>query len=310
MVAIIDLGSNTVRLNIYRYKNQDFMPYSTQKETIGLASYVDFNENLSEEGIKQAIEVVKRFQRMAINTRVKELYVIATASLRNVRNGQHVQHLIEEATGLTVDLLSGEQEALADFYGVKMSNDFTKGFVIDIGGASTEIVEYSNGQIKHAFAIPIGSLNAYMRHVKRIMPKKEELLNIKHEVLSHLKALNVTFGDHKILYGVGGTLRAAKKLNTHFIGNHLDNQIITRKTIKTIMHKVLSNDKETLIDVIRLIPERIHTVLPGIMILRTLTKALNIEEIIVENYGVREGYLYQKIILPEKEKTINNEAIS
>ncbi|RJX26811.1 MAG: phosphatase [Acholeplasma sp.] len=310
MVGIIDLGSNTVRLNIYQYKNQDLIPFSTRKETLGLASYVDPYQNLTPEGIQKAIEVVRLFHQMAKQARVKQLFVIATASLRNVKNGMLVKKMIEDATGIDVDLLSGEDEALADFYGVKMTEEFNEGFVIDIGGASTEIVEYADGEIKHAFALPIGSLSAYMRHVEKIIPKKEELNEIKNEVLLHLKHLNIEFGSHEKLYGVGGTLRATKKLNAHFMGELIENQVISRKTVKQIMDKVLSDDKDAIVDVIRLIPERIHTILPGMTILKTIAKVLNVEQIIVENYGVREGYLYQKVILPDLEKAKVYESIS
>jgi exopolyphosphatase / guanosine-5'-triphosphate,3'-diphosphate pyrophosphatase len=303
MYSIIDLGSNTVRLSIYQYKNQKITLYSTRKETVGLASYIDSQQRMTLEGIEKAVEVIRFFQNISRQSRVKELFVFATASLRNAVNGEEVRLILEKRTGTSIAQLSGEDEALCDFYGVQLANEFEDGFVVDIGGASTEIVEYDHGVIRHAFAIPIGSLSAYMQYVERIIPTEEELNQVKSAVYQLLNEKNIVFNQHQVIYGVGGTIRATKKLNNHFLLSNNLNSEINRKDIKKIINTLLSSDKEAKIDLIRIIPERVHTILPGMTILNAVAKFLEVDQIVVENYGVREGYLYKKLVLDMNDAT-------
>jgi exopolyphosphatase / guanosine-5'-triphosphate,3'-diphosphate pyrophosphatase len=93
----------------------------------------------------------------------------------------------------------------------------------------------------------------------------------------------------------------------HFIEHDEITTPMMRQDIKAIMKKLINSDKEAMIDMIRLIPERVHTILPGLMILKTISKALNVESIFVENFGVREGYLYQQIFLSDSTDIHNHE---
>jgi exopolyphosphatase / guanosine-5'-triphosphate,3'-diphosphate pyrophosphatase len=297
MYSIIDLGSNTVRLSIFHLQDQSLIPYSTHKETVGLASYVDNEKRLTIEGIEKAAEIITEFQRISKKARVKEMFVIATASLRNVVNGEEVRKILESQTGAKITQLSGEEEAMCDFYGVQLARKFDDGFVIDIGGASTEIVEYDQGVILHAFALPIGSLSAFVNHVQRILPTEKELDVIRDEVEALLNAKNVVFKPHQVIYGVGGTIRATKKLNKNFTARPESEQPLRRADLKVIIKTLLSTNKDAHLDLIRIIPERVHTILPGMTILNTVSKYLGVDQIVVENFGVREGFLYRKLIL-------------
>lgn len=298
MIGIIDLGSNTVRMSIYELRNDRLIPRYTTKETVGLAAHIDERNQLTDEGISSAIRVIQAFQKEAVRFRLRKLYLIATASLRNIENSSVAIQAIEQSTQLEVDLLSGEDEALCDYYGVKQTYDLDDGFVVDIGGGSTELVEVGLSEVKQAFAIPFGSLNTYMKFVKRILPKDREQEKMRSEILEELTKKSVVFGKHRLMIGVGGSMRAIRKLLRGFPKGDPQNDRIQIEEISQWLKRIQDKDKEAILDVIRLVPERVHTIVPGMTILTSVADYLGATELMVVEYGVREGYLYRKVILP------------
>src|SRR5690554_7127706 len=103
MYAVIDIGSNTMRLNIYEYKNKELYLMLSKKITAGLAGYVNRNGNLTKKGANVAVESLKEFKIILNHIDVKEVYTFATASLRNVNNSKKVTRFIEEKTNLNID---------------------------------------------------------------------------------------------------------------------------------------------------------------------------------------------------------------
>jgi exopolyphosphatase / guanosine-5'-triphosphate,3'-diphosphate pyrophosphatase len=296
MYGVIDIGSNTVRLVVYRTRYGKLTMHFTKKETLGLASYVDKDGNMIDEGVLKTIPVLREFSMLAQRNRVKDLFVIATAAIRNVKNSKDVLSRLEEATGLPIDLLSGEDEAICDFHGVMLSETFTDGIVLDIGGGSTEVVVHQDGITRHSSAIPMGSLNAYIDHVACILPTKRETDAIKNAFKTHLEALGLDDVKSDRIYAVGGTSRAVLKLNKHFFPSDIETNIISKDNLKALSKAILSDDKDVHVDVIRLIPERIHTIMPGLSILRTAVKHFGADLVVIERFGVREGYLYQQLL--------------
>ncbi len=296
MYGVIDIGSNTVRLVVYRARYGKLTLHFTKKETLGLASYVDQQGNMLDEGVEKTIPVLKEFAMLANRSRVKELYVIATAAIRNVHNRIDVIQRLESETGLSIELLTGEQEALCDFHGVMLQESFNDGIVVDIGGGSTEVVVYEKGVIRHSSAIPIGSLSAYVRHVECILPTKDEISDIKKAFTEQLETLGLEDVENMRLYAVGGTNRALLKLHRHFFHEDPETNVIPKDHLKMLNHKILSKDKDVYVDLIRFVPERIHTIVPGLTILRALVKFFKADMVVVERFGVREGYLYQQLL--------------
>lgn len=83
--AVIDVGSNTVRLSAYRVENKKFEQLFTVKETVGLAGYIK-EKKMSEEGMEQAARTLNRFKRILNQFDIDRVWVFATASLRNIKN--------------------------------------------------------------------------------------------------------------------------------------------------------------------------------------------------------------------------------
>lgn len=295
MYAIIDLGSNTVRLNVYQLMNQRIQLIFSKKEFVSLASYINQYQQLSEEGVQAALSIIKHYVGILQNLNIKENYLIATATIRNVTNRSSVIEKIKKVVPFSVELLSEEQEALADLEGVLIDTKFDTGLVVDIGGGSTELVAFEKQEVLYAKALKIGSLSAYVQHVNKIIPKEKELKKIKSAVKDAINDLHLPDFKPKTLYGVGGTIRAARKLAISVLQLNPDQRELTLKMVKDLIEFLKQENKKTYLKAIQTIPERLHTILPGLKILETIIKTFGKPLVVISDYGVREGYLMQKL---------------
>lgn len=297
MYAIIDLGSNTVRLNVYQLHNQKLELVFAKKEFVSLASFINKFDQLSEEGIQAALAVIQEYVKILNRLNISENFLIATASIRNVANKVSVMEKIKKIVPFSVELLSEEQEALADLEGVLIDTKFEKGIVVDIGGGSTELVAFEKQEVIYAKAIKVGSLSSYVNFVSKIIPKDKELKRIKVFVKDNLEKLKLPEFKPKTLYGVGGTIRAARKLAISVFQLPQDQRELTLSMVKDLIQFLRKKDKETYLKAIQIIPDRLHTILPGLKILETLIKFFGKPLVVISDYGVREGYLMQKLML-------------
>ncbi|MGL4790820.1 MAG: hypothetical protein ACRCW1_05355, partial [Anaerotignaceae bacterium] len=216
----------------------------------------------------------------------------------NINNTDDAVERITKATGLKIDLVSGEKEAVYGFVGATYFMELTDGVLIDIGGGSTELVFFKDGEIKKALSMPMGSLSMYSKYVDDIYPTKKEVAKIKNHVEEELKKLN-GIEKYPIICGVGGTVRATCKLNNEIYEKEIKSKEVTAREINDLLETFLEDRKLAVKKIIKIVPDRIHTVIPGMIILGLLSEKFKSEKIIVSDYGVREGYLYSKLNLKE-----------
>lgn len=298
--SVVDLGSNTIRLCIYEYSDNKLENLLDKKTTAGLVNYVT-KGILSEEGMDIAVTVLQEYKTVLENFHISEdsIHVFATASLRNIKNTEKAVSYISEKSGLAIDLLSGEEEASLGFLGATKPMEVSDGMLIDIGGGSTELAIYKNREVVSAYSMPVGSLNMYVRHVEKIIPRQEERKKIRQDVISQLHELGLERAVYPCICGIGGTVRSAAKLNRSLYGIQEKDEIRSEQ-IKEIL-KTLNNNKRTSVaPILRNIPERIHTIIPGMIILHTITAYFHCDKIVVSKFGIREGYLFGRVIKEKK----------
>lgn len=296
LYAVIDIGSNTIRLSSYEITdNGKIKEMFHKKYFVGLAGYVNETGRLSQKGMLNAVDVLLEFQRIIESIQFLHVYVFATASLRNILNTEEALQFISEKSGFDICVLSGVEEATYDYIGASLQTDFNNGLLIDIGGGSTELVYLKNGQIKKAASFPFGSLNMYTKFVSSNFPDKQERQRIKKHVKNNLVNFVIDEGDPIPMLGIGGTIRAVCKLSNDLFESTPDTKIIDIKSIKKMNHFFAGGTKEAILKLVQLVPERTHTIIPGMTVLGTVAKHYNCNQLTVSGYGVREGYLISKI---------------
>ena len=295
--AVIDLGSNTMRLSIFRYEDNNIINVIQQKEVTGLAGYINKN-NLELEGIQKACDVLRSFKEIAIRfVEENEIHAFATAALRSILNKDQALEMIRHATGLLPAVLSGEEEALLDFMGASHFTECKDGILIDIGGASTEFVRFENAQPVQLASMPVGCLNLYAGFVDKVIPTEKERKKIRKEIRVHLDKLGWTAEKNfPLIIGIGGTVRAAHKLSCGLFSLSKDQNEMPAIYVRKILNDLKQNENRIFHTVYKLIPERTLTIYPGLMILNETIKRFGCKSIFVSGYGVREGYLIDRIL--------------
>ena len=145
--AVIDVGSNSIRLVVYSvpndnqkaYRRSDFSSLANDKVMAGLAAYVSEGV-FTPAGIKKATSTIKSHLKHASYFKCKRIDVFATAVLRNAQNSAEAIEAIEKSAGCKINLISGEDEALLGFAGASSETLIKNGVTVDIGGGSTEVI--------------------------------------------------------------------------------------------------------------------------------------------------------------------------
>lgn len=297
MYAVIDIGSNTIRLSVFKVSLTGLELVFTKKESAGLAQFIDKNNNMNDEGIQKAIDTLKQFNMILNNVTFNEVYVFATAAIRNAKNSLYVVDCIERETGFSIVILSDSEESTFAYYGASQSLDINEGLLIDLGGGSTEVVLYSGGNIRYEVSIPLGTLNIYNKHVKKLFPTKKEIKAIKKEYNKQLNKIKFKNMNIKIdnVCGVGGSCRASLKIinRKHKLPSY--NNVYDVKVINEIIESSIEDKNKTLHELIKVVPDRIHTIMPGLIVIQTICEYFECNMMLISPYGVREGYLWNKV---------------
>ena len=310
MYAVIDMGSNTMRLGIYHNEDGNFKQFFHKKEMVGLAGYVK-DGFLTDEGIEAAASVLKEFGTIVRNLGIEHVMVFATASLRNVENTEEAAVRLWQMTGFKIHVISGEEEAKLDFKGAVSQIRTRDGILVDIGGGSTEIVTFYDKTVLDALSIPVGSLSLFKKHVKRILPKDEERAKIRGIVNKQLNdsGLMIMKPESGQLVGIGGSIRALGRLYRHFYELPEECNVMEVKKLKKMYRQMAEKKNGKWQLILKLCPDRIHTLIPGFLILLTIIERYEIETVVISRCGLREGYLmeYAKEETAQKE-TVGEEA--
>ncbi len=294
MIGIIDIGSNTVRMNVYQVNNNEYEVLFSSKEMAGLAAQIE-SGLLMEKGYQNLIRILKRFKETIDSLQIKEVYAFATASLRLISNQQTVLGRIESETGFTVDLIDGEEEGRLGVLGALSNPPVKKAVLMDLGGGSCELVPFDQGQILSSVSYPIGSLSLYKNYVSGLLPTLDEQKSIKKFVKKQIDVGHIVEEKFVSVIGVGGTMRALLKLNAYLHNDYKSSQL-TLQSLKAMLKILNENHREAQDIILKTIPDRIHTIMPGLCAIIAIMQAMGTVEILVSNNGVREGYLMKHVL--------------
>ena len=218
ITAIIDIGSNTVRLVLYKYnKDEGIHEFGNIKTVARLRSYIQPNGEMSEEGIQVLEETLKSFKKIIEDYQVSSIKACATAAIRQATNREEIIRRMEIETGILIECLSEEQEAYFGFLAVIHSMDTPSAVTIDIGGGSTEITLFINKEIYHSISFPFGTVSLKQQFVSGEKINQEELRALHHFVENQLRQLSWLHNIELPVIGIGGSARNLAQIHQHLI---------------------------------------------------------------------------------------------
>jgi exopolyphosphatase/guanosine-5'-triphosphate,3'-diphosphate pyrophosphatase len=286
--AIIDIGSNSIRLVVYQGPARLPSILFNEKVMAGLGRGLAANGHIDAEAMARAERALMRFAALARAMEVSAIRTVATAAVRDAANGQLlIDHA--EALGLKVDLLSGDEEALAAGYGLLSGIPEADGIVGDLGGGSLELVRVKHGAVGERVSFPLGVLR-----VAAIRAKGKGALD-RHVAALLRKWGWVGRGEGRPFYLVGGSWRSLARLDMHLTGYPLPivhQYAMPAPTISRLGRALTRLDKARLRAVPDLSSARIPTLGDAAALLGIVLRHLGGATTIVSAYGLREGLLY------------------
>lgn len=302
--GIIDLGSNTIRLCIYEVqcaaheplRKKDIDTLLNYKVMAGLASHVKEGA-MTEEGVKRAIKTINAHLRRASHFNCDRIDIFATAVLRNCSNSHKATAEIEEGIGMRIAILSNEEEAHLGYLGAKLDQSLETGTMVDIGGGSTELTSINGGFDLAKTSIPQGSLSSFATYVKGLLPTQKEIDAIAQAFQEHASREETDVYRSSQLYGIGGSIRSAAKLYGDLCNDGNRFNYLLPEHIDAILERYAKNPDAFAHEALRTVPDRIHTLIPGCVIIREAFKLCGGERLDICKYGVREGYLAERVLV-------------
>ncbi len=287
-IAVVDIGSNSVRLVVFDALSRAPHYVFNEKVQCRLGEDMSQTGRLSPNGVLNAKEALRRFVYLSKAIDVSALEIVGTAALREAEDGSDFVRWITEDLGEKVRIVSGEEEAQLSAQGVMLGWPEADGLVCDIGGSSLELIPVSNGKIGHGISLPLGPLKTQM------LPENSKLDWIENELLRAQKFLSKQFDS---IYLVGGSWRAIAKLDMlrreyPFPILH-EYEIDKTDLLTTIQAYEINNSK--LLERSDISLGR-QDLLPGaIGVLKMLMKVFAPQKFLVSSYGLREGVLFENM---------------
>ena len=206
-VAIVDIGSNSVRLVAYEALSRALTPIFNEKVLCGLGRGVSTTGLLGTEGMQRALTALRAFRILCRNMQITDIQVFATAATRDARNGADFLAAATAALGSEIELIGGAREAELSALGVTAGFHKVDGIVGDMGGGSLELIGLKGTTLGVGVSLPLGGLA--LLDASRDSPKRAHRIARGHlATAAPIKSLH-----GRTFYAVGGTWRALAKLH-------------------------------------------------------------------------------------------------
>ncbi len=280
--AVIDIGSNSVRLMFVADGKVLYKALNTTRLGEGLAD----KPLLKAEAIERSAVAVAEFCKQAKAEGAEEVYAFATAAVRTAENRRQFLDRVRELCGLEIEVISGEEEAEIGILGALGQKD---GGVIDIGGASTEIVVKKDGELIYKKSVNVGVVR-----LKDMCGREKSALK-KVSTIAAKEYGNIPFTGS--LYAIGGTATtiAAQALGLkEYSSEKVTGTVVTKEEMIALADRFLSMRVEE-IAVLPCMPKgRADVLAGGVVLFGTLMEELGFQQIIVSDRDNLEGYAIKK----------------
>ncbi len=299
-VAVIDIGSNSVRLVVYEAMARSLVSIFNEKALCGLGREVQSTGLLAPDAVAKALTSLRRFHALCRVMRVRRVHAIATAACRDAKNGPDFIARAERICGVPIEILSGPREAQLSALGVVSGIHRPDGIVGDLGGGSLELTDVRGHRVHKGLTLPLGTL-ALQDLAARSLKRAERIVRTQLTDVALLRA-----GGGRAFYAVGGTWRALARIHIIQSGYPLgvmhgysipaaDALDFARRLRQLAAADMLAN--------IEVVAEARRPLLTyAALVLEYVIRVAKPKTIVFSTFGVREGLLYDRLPQPERAK--------
>ncbi|MBC7577179.1 exopolyphosphatase [Tardiphaga sp.] len=292
-VAVIDIGSNSVRLVVYETLSRSLVTLFNEKALCGLGREVQSTGLLAADAVAKALTALRRFRALCKIMQVGSVHAIATAAARDASNGPDFIAAAEKICGCAIQIISGPREAKLSALGVISGIHKPDGLVGDLGGGSLELIDVKGNSVRTGITLPLGSLA--LQDASEKSPKRAE--KIVKTALTGVTQLTTALGRN--FYAVGGTWRALARL--HIVQSGYPLRVMHGYTLPAVealdfvrrLRRLATANILANIDAIA--EARQPLLVYAALVLEHIILTAKPKAIVFSTYGVREGLLFEML---------------
>lgn len=306
-VAAIDIGTNSIRLLKAEIIDGQLKSGNKSLNMTRIGEGVNETGRLSEAGMERSVLALKEFYQEAKAWGAEKVFALATSAVRDAENRSVFLKRVNDACGLEIEVISGDQEAKIGFLGVLAGVGSVEGkiLVIDVGGGSTELIVGDSNGICFAKSVNVGAVRMTGKHIKSDPVSNQEHLAVESDikaitesVLKKLKTYQITRA-----IGIGGTattLGAMKLEMEAYDRFKIQNASVSLSEIHGMNEKLRRLSVEERKGLKGLQPKRADIILAGSMVIEHVLNSLDIDAMHISDFDNLEGCLMEKLILDKE----------
>lgn len=304
-IGVIDIGSNSVRLLITEITDKRSFKIITElKEYVRLGEGFDNNGSLKEEKIQETINVLRLYKNFCATFPDIKIIATATEAVRKAKNQSYLMDRIKSEINLDIQVLSGEKEAYYDYFASINTLSINNGLIMDIGGASTELILVENRNLKECISLPFGAITLTKKFNLQDSISNAEEKNLKSFLLDSFSKI-AWLNDLKVntLIGIGGSIRNIAKISkkrTNYPLNLIHNYKLDSAEILDIYDEVKLKSAEQRKKIKGLSKNRTDIFVGAVCAVNTLIDMCKIKHVIISRNGLREGVLLSTLYNKQK----------
>jgi exopolyphosphatase/guanosine-5'-triphosphate,3'-diphosphate pyrophosphatase len=293
-VAVIDIGSNSGRVIVYRREGGGHLQIlAGSRAPLRLVRGVDRSGRIEPEALDRTFHAIADFQSIARGAGAERTMAVGTSALRDATNGPAFIGRVRRELGIDLRILSGVEEGRYGFLGAVNGLPAEHGVLFDLGGGSLQLARFHGRRMLGAASLPLGALRVSGAFLRSDPPAPREIRRLHEHIRKALaEAGTAPLAEGECLVGTGGTLRNLARIDQRASGYplaRLHGYLLTRRRVQDITARLAGMRVEKRGRVPGLNEDRRDSVVGGGVVIDSLMDVLGAGEVLVSGQGVREG---------------------
>ena len=288
-LAVIDIGSNSVRLVIFQMLGAFPVVLFNESLSCRLGKGLDKTGRLNPDGVKMVFDNLPRFRAVCDAMDVSHMTPLATAAVRDASDGAEFVRAAARILGTEIQILTGDQEAVTSAEGVLRGIYDADGIVCDMGGGSMELAMVEKGTVGETVTLPLGSMRLEQ-------PGSDRRRKMQDHVARELAGVSwLDQGSGRSAYLVGGAWRALARAHMHLSGypvKMVHNYALSAQEAREAANVMLTIESAILGAVPRMSRKRIETMPSAAIGLLGVLDHMRPRQVVFSTYGLREGRIF------------------
>jgi exopolyphosphatase/guanosine-5'-triphosphate,3'-diphosphate pyrophosphatase len=298
-IAVIDIGSNSLRLVVYDGVKRAPLPLLNEKVLCGLGRGLSTTGRLNPDGVALALANLQRFVALARTAEAGQPHVLATAAVRDAADGAAFVATVERSCDVRVRILGGDAEGRLSALGVLAGIPGAEGLVGDLGGGSVELVPIARGRPGASVTLPLGPL--------RLAPLADSEKKLRETIDAAIATVPqaVAAGKGRDFYLVGGAWRALARIHMEHSGYPLHvihHYALARGEADNFLQLLGRQSKKSLERLAAVSKKRLEAVPLAALVLLRLLRAIEPRRLVFSAYGLREGLVFDLLSEPVRKE--------